>query len=338
MKPRMLTPARFARALAAYGTLAAAVVLLAPLFGAEPLSFRAILDAVLGRGGSVDAEIFLLQRLPRVFLAFLVGGSLAVSGAALQVVLKNSLAEPFILGIAGGGAVGAVTAISVPALMISIGPFTSVHLFTLAGCLACMAAIYRLASGDYGVSMNTILLAGVTFNVLCGAMIMLLRYLVSPHLLVAMDRWMMGGLDVVGYRELAGLLPFALPGLFLLFRHSGALNQLAFGEELAAGHGVDVAVVHKQVFLGTGLATAAAVTMAGPIGFVGLVVPHAVRRISGQDQRLVLPASFLLGGGFLTLCDLCARTVVAPTEMPVGIITAMIGGPVFLRILFKSRN
>ncbi|MBW1988365.1 MAG: iron ABC transporter permease [Deltaproteobacteria bacterium] len=324
--------------LAVYAVLAVAVLILAPFFGAEPLDPGVVLHAVLGKSAGVGADIFFLHRLPRVLLAFLVGGSLAVSGASLQVVLRNPLAEPFILGIAGGGAVGAVFAISVPALMITAGPFSTVHVFTLAGCLACMAAIYFLASGATGVSMNTILLAGVTFNVLCGAAILLLRYLVSPHLLVTMDRWMMGGLDVVGYRELAGLLPLAVPGVFLLFIHAPALNQLAFGEEMAAGHGVDVAKVHKQVFLGTGLATAAAVTMAGPIGFVGLVVPHAVRRLSGHDQRLVLPASFLAGGGFLTLCDLFARTVVAPTEMPVGIITAMIGGPVFLRILFKKRD
>jgi iron complex transport system permease protein len=186
--------------------------------------------------------------------------------------------------------------------------------------------------------MTTILLAGVTINILCGAAILLLRYLVSPHLLVAMDRWMMGGLDIVGYRDLIALLPFALPGLALLVASANALNQLALGEEMALGHGVSVGAVQKKILLGTGLSCAAAVSLAGPIGFVGLIVPHAVRRLSGADNRLVLPASFFLGGSFLTLCDLAARTVVAPTEMPVGIITAMVGGPVFLRILFRKNR
>ncbi len=270
-----------------------------------------------------------------MLLAFLVGGSLAVAGSALQVVLRNPLAEPFILGIAGGGAVGAVIAISVPGLFVQAGPFSSVQFLSLLGCVVCVGGIYRLATSSTGISMTTILLAGVTVNILCGAAILLVRYLVSPHLLVAMDRWMMGGLDVVGYRELSALLPLLLPGLALLFMQGHALNQLAFGEEMAVGHGVNVASVQKQVFLGTGLATAGAVSLAGPIGFVGLIIPHAVRRLSGVDHRVVLPASFCLGGAFLTVCDLVARTVVAPTEMPVGIITALVGGPVFLRILLK---
>jgi iron complex transport system permease protein len=184
--------------------------------------------------------------------------------------------------------------------------------------------------------MTTILLAGVTINILCGAAILLLRYLVSPHLLVAMDRWMMGGLDVVGYREILTLLPLLLPGLGLLFVQSQALNQLAFGEEMAEGHGVHVARVQKQVLLGTGVLAAAAVALAGPIGFVGLIIPHVVRRLSGADHRIVLPACFCLGGAFLTVCDLVARTIVSPTEMPVGIMTAMVGGPVFLRMLFRK--
>lgn len=319
----------------AYALLALVIFAVAPFFGSESLAFNNVVDALFSHRAHVDADIFFYHRIPRVLLAFLVGGSLAVAGGALQVVLRNPLAEPFILGIAGGGAVGAVIAISVPGLFIRAGPFSSVQLLTLLGCIICIGGIYWLARSPLGISMTTILLAGVTINILCGAAILLVRYLVSPHLLVAMDRWMMGGLDVVGYRELSALLPLLLPGLALLFMQGHALNQLAFGEEMAVGHGVNVASVQKQVFLGTGLATAGAVSLAGPIGFVGLIIPHAVRRLSGVDHRVVLPASFCLGGAFLTVCDLVARTVVAPTEMPVGIITALVGGPVFLRILLK---
>jgi len=331
----VLTRKRLAVLIASYALLSAATLLLSPLVGSERLSWNQVVGALLSQVGSVDADIFLYHRIPRVLLAFLVGGSLAVAGSALQVALRNPLAEPFILGITGGGALGAVVAISIPSLLVHVGPFSSVQVFSLLGCILCLGGIYRFATSAMGLSMSTILLAGVTINILCGAAILLVRYLVSPHLLVIMDRWMMGGLDVVGYRELAALLPLAVSGLTLLFIQGNALNQLAFGEEMATGHGVNVTSVQKQIFLGTGLATAAAVSLAGPIGFVGLIIPHAVRRLSGFDHRVVLPASFLLGGSFLTICDLIARTVVAPTEMPVGIITAMIGGPVFLRILLK---
>lgn len=324
--------------MAGYASLSCLVIFVAPFFGSERLALDNVLGALFSDRAHVDADIFFYLRIPRVLLAFLVGGSLAVAGSALQVMLRNPLAEPFVLGIAGAGAVGAVIAISIPGFLVCAGPFSSVQIFTLLGSIVCIGGIYWLTRSPLGVSMTTILLAGVTINIFCGAAILLVRYLVSPHLLVAMDRWMMGGLDVVGYRELSGLLPLLLPGLALLFMQGHALNQLAFGEEMATGHGVNVALVQKQILLGTGLTTAAAVSMAGPIGFVGLIVPHAVRRLSGLDHRVVLPASFCLGGAFLTVCDLVARTVVAPTEMPVGIITAMLGGPIFLRILLKRRS
>lgn len=334
----LLTRRRFVLVLGAYAASAAAIVVVTPFFGSEGLDFSEVFTGLFSTQSGIDADIFLFHRLPRVLLAFLVGGALAMCGAALQVVLKNPLAEPFILGIAGSGSLGAVAALSVPGLLLHLGPFSSVQLFSLAGCLACIWAIHRFASTTMGVSVTAILLAGVTINILCGAGILLMRYLVSPHLLIAMDRWMMGGLDIVGYRDLLSLLPLIVPGLALLAVHGNALNQLAFGEEMAMGRGVDVSAVQKQVLLGTGLAAAAAVSLAGPIGFVGLIVPHGVRRFSGVDHRLVLPGSFCLGGAFLTVCDLVARTVVAPTEMPVGIITAIVGGPVFLRILFKKNR
>ena len=334
---QILTSRRFYAIMAVYGIGAAIIFIVAPFLGGENLNMTQVLESLVHGTPSVDADIFLYHRLPRVLLAFFVGGTLGVVGAALQVVLKNVLAEPYILGIAGGGAVGAVAAISIPGMYFHFGPFTSIQFLSLAGCLFCIGGLYWLAQRPSGISMNTILLAGVTFNILCGAAILLIRYLVNPHQLVAMDRWMMGGLDVVGYQDLISLLPFLVPGLFMVFMQANSLNQLAFGEDMAHGRGVDVLNVQRLVFLGTGLATAAAVSLAGPIGFVGLVIPHAVRRLSGYDHRVVLPASFLLGGGVLTLCDLVARTAVHPTEMPVGIITAMIGGPVFLRILLVRK-
>jgi iron complex transport system permease protein len=334
----LLTLRRLTAVLLSYGLVSLAVVVVAPLLGTEEVSVSRILGGLFSSATNVDFEIFFYHRIPRVILAFAVGGSLAVAGAALQVALRNPLAEPFILGVSGGGAVGAVLAISVPGLFFRVGPLSTVQVFSLAGCVMAISVIYRVASRIKGVSMATILLAGVTINILCGAAILLIRYLASPHLLVAMDRWIMGGLDVVGYGELLTLAPLLIPGLVLLFYQGHALNLLALGGDMAAGHGVQVAAVQKRVIIGMGLITAAAVSLSGPIGFVGLIIPHAVRRLSGADHRVVLPASFCLGGAFLTLCDLLARTVVAPTEMPVGIITAIVGGPVFIRILLRHRG
>ncbi|MFP4058647.1 MAG: FecCD family ABC transporter permease [Candidatus Brocadiia bacterium] len=319
--PALLTPGRCAARLAAYAVPSAAVLCLAPFVGST----------------AADAEILWNLRVPRVVLGFLAGGTLALVGASLQVILRNPLATPYTLGVTGGGALGAVVAIAVPGLSLSFGPLSTVQLFSLAGCGAALGIIYALARRPQGISMSMLLLAGVTIGILCGALILLVRYLANPNLLVAMDRWVMGGLDVVGYDALAAVAPLLLPGLGLLALQMPVLNHLSLGEEMAAGHGVDVAAVHRDVFFGSGLATAATVSVTGPIGFVGLIVPHAVRRLSGFDHRVVLPASFLLGGAFLVACDAAARVVVAQAEMPVGIVTALVGGPIFIHILLKRR-
>jgi iron complex transport system permease protein len=159
--------------------------------------------------------------------------------------------------------------------------------------------------------------------------------LASPNYLVQLDRWLMGGLEVIGFREIAGLMPLLVPGLLLLFSCLVELNHLALGPDLAQGQGVDVRSVQYRIFFGSGLATAAVVSIAGPIGFVGLIIPHAVRRVSGFDHRLVLPGSFLIGAGFLVICDTAARTLLAPREIPVGVITAMVGGPMFIYLLVR---
>lgn len=163
--------------------------------------------------------------------------------------------------------------------------------------------------------------------------IMLIRYISSPNLLVAMDRWLMGGLDATGYRKIASILPLLLQGAGILLIQATSFNHLALGKEMAMGHGVNVANLQRTSFLAGSLLVAAIVSLTGPIGFVGLLTPHAVRRLSGYNHLIVLPASFLLGASFLVLCDTIARTVVSPTEMPVGIITTLIGGPFFIYLL-----
>ena len=330
-----LTRTRFVTLLSAYFAVGLAALAVAPFIGPESVSFAQVREQIASGRWAADADILIYQRLPRVVLGFLAGGTLALVGAAFQVVLRNVLATPHTLGVTGGSALGAVVALSVPGLAVSWGPFSSVQLLALVGAMVALVFIYGVARRTAGLSMNVVLLAGVTFGIFAGAMIMLVRYLASPHLLVAMDRWMMGGVDVVGYRELAAFLPILLPALAVMAPLAPLLNHLSLGEEMAAGHGVDVAAVERQTLVAGGVATAAIVSLTGPVGFVGLVVPHVVRGLSGSDQRVVMPASFALGGAFLVACDTLARTLIAPSEMPVGIITAMVGGPVFIILLIR---
>jgi len=311
--------------------------LVCPFFGGNFLDIKEIVQAFSGNI-TPDGEIFLMHRVPRVILGLIAGGSLAVTGAVFQVVLRNPLAEPFTLGTTGGAALGAVVAISVPGLWLSWGPFSSVQLLALAGAGTTLSLIYVMARSRNGLSMSVLLLAGVTLSIFCASLVLLVRYLMNPDLLVQVDRWMMGGLEIVGYRELASLLPFLVPGLGLLFYIAMPLNHLALGEEMARGHGVNVSSVQKTSFVAGGLTTGAIVSLTGPISFIGLIIPHVVRRLSGYDQRVVLPMSFLFGGVALTICDAAARTLAAPSEMPVGIVTALIGCPVFIWILCAKRG
>ncbi|MFO7958017.1 MAG: iron ABC transporter permease [Candidatus Brocadiia bacterium] len=288
------------------------------------------------RGANVPgptAGIVLMQRLPRVLLGLLVGGGLAVAGAAFQALLRNPLATPHTLGISAGGALGAVTAISFGLRGPALGPVGSVQFFGLLGALVNVSIIYALARSRRAISPLKLLLAGVTLGLICSALIMFVRFVSDPHMLVMVDRWLMGGLDVQGFHSVGSVLPFLLPALFLIGVEANAMNQLALGEEMAVGRGVNVGAVQTEVFLAGSVLTAAVVSVAGPIGFVGLIVPHAVRALVGPDHRLLLSLSFFVGGAFLVVADTVARSAFAPSEMPVGVLTAMLGGPFFLVIL-----
>jgi iron complex transport system permease protein len=319
-----------------YLLTALVIVCVCPWIGYEHLDSEAVLQAMFQPAEtSIDGDIFFLQRLPRVILGFMVGAVLAAVGCVFQAIFRNPLATPYTLGVTGGGTVGAYLAISVPWLNVHFKIISSVQMAALVGCALVLLLIYSVATRRNGIAMTTLLLAGVTMGIICGALVLLIRYLAAPDLLVSMDRWTMGRLDIVGYRDIAFLWPLVLPGLGLLAMHIHALNQLSLGWDMALGHGVDVKAIQRHCLIGGSLATAAVVSVAGPVGFVGLIIPHTVRRISGFDHRIVLPASLLVGGAFLVLCDTLARTVLAPTEIPVGVITALVGGPFFVYILLR---
>jgi len=323
------------KAVITYALVFFAVAVISPWIGPEWITFSDVFSA--GPGISSPAkDIFLLQRIPRVLLALIAGGALALTGAVFQVLFRNPLVEPFTLGISGSSALGAFFTILYPSLWLKWGPFSSVQLFAAMGAGACLFLVYTLSNRPEGISIYTLLLTGVTISIICSGAILLLTYLSDPHSLIVFQHWMMGGIDVIGYHGLFSLSPLLIPALIVLFLHSKELNHMALNDEMAAGHGVAIKTVRRTVFIGGGLAAAAVVSIVGPISFVGLIIPHAVRRLSGYDQRVVLPGSFFLGGASLAVCDIIARTLIAPTEIPVGIITAVIGGPLFIRLLVSK--
>lgn len=283
------------------------------------------------------AMVFWSLRLPRTLLALLAGGALAMSGLGLQTLFRNPLAEPYTLGIASGAALGAVLVLQFEALGVAVG-FPAVAVVAFVGALAVAAMILGLALSGYGKESSTLLLAGIAISLTCSAMVLFVQYLADPTKTFRMVRWMMGGLAVVGYGEVLWLLPWVIGGAMVLLWLRWDLNLLITGEELAASRGVDLRRLRLGVLACASAMVAALVAVAGPIGFVGLIVPHILRRWIGTDHLYLVPACLLGGGAFLALCDLGARTVMAPGELPVGVLTALLGGPFFLWLLIATRR
>ncbi len=332
MSARPVTRARFARVVLASAVLGLLAVAVSACFGAESVDLVALLG---GGGTAIEQAIFWDIRLPRVVMAALIGGALAICGVAFQALLRNPLAEPYLLGISGGGSFGAVLAI------VLTGGAASTLLgrapAAFAGCLLALWIVYMIATRRGALHPATLLLAGVVTNAFFLAALSCVQYAASPEESQAILRWVMGGLTSPTGSELA-LLGVAAPlGAIGLLLESRRMDLLAFGEETARSLGVDVDACRRRVFIGTSLLTAACVAVSGPVGFVGLVVPHGVRMVVGSDHRVLVPAAFLTGAGFVALADALARVVVAPSELPVGIVTAVIGAPAFVALLARRR-
>ena len=321
--------------LLAFGALAASAILLAPLVGSTSISLAKVFDRSRPFADNVDAQIFFVARLPRVLAAALVGGGLSLAGVVFQALLRNPLASPDTLGVSAGASLGAMLAITFHADFSLFG-VSAVPLASFAGSTGALAIVYALSTARRrGTSTMVLLLAGVTLTALLSAVVRFVQYLADFTETFQTLRWMMGSLDVASYAPLgAALVPMAVAcvGFALLPR---VLDLLSVGAESAAARGVDVARAERIALVSASLAVGAAVSLGGPVAFVGIIVPHLVRLIVGADHRLVLPASALFGGAFLIGCDLVARTVFAPLELPVGIVTAIIGGPIFLWLLFR---
>jgi iron complex transport system permease protein len=281
-----------------------------------------------------QAAVVWAIRLPRVALAVLVGASLAVSGAALQGVFRNPLADPGLIGVSSGAALGAVSAV-----IAGIAPFglMTTPVAAFAGGVLMAMAVYALARHDGRTEVVTLLLTGIAVNAMAGAVIGFFIFVADDQQLRTIVVWTLGSVGGATWRSVLATLPFVTLGLVLLPRWGKSLNLFVLGEREARHLGVDTERTRLALIAVTAMTTGAAVAMAGIIGFVGLVVPHLIRLIAGPDHRTLLPASALAGASLLLLSDLVARTVATPAELPIGIVTALAGGPFFLFLLIRTR-
>lgn len=309
--------------------LAAAAI--TPLFGTAQISLSRAFE-----GMSPDTEIFFHARLPRVLLSLVAGGALALTGLVFQAVLRDPLAEPYTLGVSSGAAVGAVLAICLG--WQGVAGISGIWMAATAGALGALFLVLALGFEGRRLSSFTLLLAGVTVNSMCLALILFLHNVATFSQSFAITRWLMGGIDPVAYPILAAVSVLIAAMSAILFRYSRQWNLIAIGEDWATARGVAASRTAVIGYIAGSLLTGAITALTGPIGFVGLIIPHALRLRFGADHRILAPCSFLTGGAFLACCDTLARTVLAPTEIPVGVVTALIGGPVFIAILRSRRR
>jgi iron complex transport system permease protein len=321
--------------LAGFGGLLLLTLVAAPLMGTTSISLARAFDRAIPFADNSDAQIFFVARLPRIMAAALVGGSLALAGAIFQALLRNPLATPDTLGVSSGAALGAMLAIAFH-FDFAIGGLSSVSLSSLAGAIGALAIVYMLATARRrGLSTTVLLLAGVTMTAFFSALTLFVQYMSDFADTFRAVRWLMGALDVGSYTPLLAALPLMAIAFVMMAALPRPLDLISLGADAAAARGVNVQRAERLALVSASLVTGAAVSISGPVAFVGLVVPHIVRLVVGSDHRLVLPASALFGATFLIGCDLIARTMFAPIELPVGIVTAIIGGPFFLWLLVR---
>ena len=305
-------------------------VILSVVVGSRPLNLTRALHGV-----SPDREILVDLRLPRALLALWTGGALAVSGVLFQALLRESLADPYTLGVSGGASLGAVVAICCG--WGAVGSLSGVCIAAFAGSAAVLALVLLIASDRGRMSSFGLLLAGITVNSICFAVILFLSNIANLMQAFAVTHWLIGGLDAPSYSTLAGIAVVLIPVCGLILWYAPEWNVLAVGETWAATRGLSPSRLLVMGCIAGSILTGAMTGLTGPISFVGLIVPHALRLWLGADHRILIPCSFLLGAAFVALCDVFSRTILAPVEVPVGVITAMLGGPSFIWML-RSRN
>ena len=329
---RGLTATRFVTLVGPCVLFAGFVMLVTPWVGSVDITWQGVWSGV-----SPDREIFMIARLPRILFGALAGGSLAVAGVLFQAILRNALATPFTLGISSGSSFGAVLAIWLGLDIVLLGvPIVSIAAFL--GALFTISLVFLIARSRHALPTFTLLLAGVTLNFIFAALILFIQYASNLTETFLIVRWMMGGVNDASYAMIAKTAPVIILSVVILLRYAPQLNPMAAGEDWATTRGVDVEKLKVVCYFFGSLLTGAVTAVSGPIGFVGLIVPHSLRLMAGPDHRVLIPASFFVGAGFLVLCDTAARTLFAPTEIPVGVITALLGGPFFIVLLKRKKG
>jgi len=303
--------------------------------GSSEQNIRQILAVLAGHADQYPtlSSIVWRIRLPRVLLAALVGATLSLGGLVFQALLRNPLAEPYIMGISGGSAVGAIIGI-----LLGMSPFPGVAFFAFAGSMATLLLVLLIASTRSAMKKETLILAGVMVNAFCASVIMFLISLTQDSRLHNILFWLMGDLSMSNTHQTLMLMVALLPCFTVLFLLARPMNILLMGEEMAANMGVDVRLIPLVLLLVTSFMVSIVVCHTGLLGFVGLVMPHLLRLLFGPDHRLLVPACILGGAAYLILCDLLARSLPSQGEMPVGVITAMVGAPLFILLLRRSRQ
>jgi iron complex transport system permease protein len=309
--------------------------LAAALLGGTLLGVRGVVWSRVLAAGTPEHAIVFQVRLPRALLGATVGAALAVAGVTFQTLVRNPLADPYVLGVSSGAAVGAAASI-----FLGIGRGLGLGVSALVGATAALALVYRLGVVEGRLVPNVTLLSGVVFNAFSWAIIVLLGSVSRGGSTTEMLLWLLGSLGAPEWPRLLGAMAATLAGTGWLAWLSPRMNALALGEEGAHSVGIDVSRTRKMLLLAASFLTAVAVAIAGPIGFVGIIVPHMLRRIVGPDHRLLVPASALGGGIFLSLCDTLTRLAFVPlgSEPPVSVLTALLGGPFFLFLLWRGRG
>ncbi len=303
--------------------------------GSSQSGIKAVFQNILGIGPHdpmLDTIIWKI-RFPRILLATLVGGTLSLGGLVFQALLKNPLAEPYILGISGGSAIGAIIGI-----LIGFAKFPGISLMAFSGSIGTLLLILVMSSGQTILKKDALLLSGVMVNAFCGAVIMFLVSLTQDARLHNIIFWLMGDLSMVDMPQVGVLAAMLLPCFFLLFWFSNSMNLLLMGKEMAQTMGVNVKAVTVILLVVTSFMVSATVSYCGLVGFVGLVVPHLLRLLFGPDHRVLVPACVFGGGAYLVFCDVLARALPEQGEMPAGVITAMVGAPLFIYLLKRTRR
>lgn len=304
--------------------------------------FRIIADNAFHMTLSADIQknvemIIWNIRLPRVLLGFCVGAALALAGAAFQGLLRNPLADPYTIGVSSGASLGAVCVLFFQLSIVGLGMYTLPVVSIISGILSLLLVFGLVRLSSRSLAIETIILAGIIVSAFLGAIVSLIIALGDQNSMLQIIYWLYGSVGMRGWSHVGLIIPFIIVGMLLLFSQSRELNALALGEDAADHIGVNVKKGKLYILLGASLLTGAAVAVSGVVGFVGLVIPHLVRLVSGPNHRHVLPLSMLTGGSFLVLADLIARSIIAPKELPIGVITALIGTPVFAFLLIRER-